>query len=96
MVFIHGGAFTYSTGSSPIYDGRILSSSSASEFDRPTIVITLNYRLGVYGFLAGNDIKEYNESHGEQGVGNYGIWDQVLALRWIHKNISAFGGDPDR
>ncbi|CAG9943064.1 unnamed protein product [Clonostachys rosea f. rosea IK726] len=94
MIFIHGGAFTYSMNSSPVYDSRILVESSASKFRRPTIVITVNYRLGVYGFLAGKDIETYNSSHGEAGVGNYGLWDQVLALRWVQKHISAFGGDP--
>lgn len=95
MVFIHGGAFTYSMNSSPIYDSRLLASTSAS-LSKPTIIVTVNYRLGVYGFLAGTDIQEYNQAHGEAGVGNYGIWDQVLALRWVQKHISAFGGDPDR
>ncbi|CAI6088622.1 unnamed protein product [Clonostachys chloroleuca] len=91
MIFIHGGAFTYSMNSSPVYDSRIVVESSASKFCRPTIVVTVNYRLGVYGFLAGKDIETYNSSHGEAGVGNYGLWDQVLALRWVQKHISAFG-----
>ncbi|KAL4876813.1 Alpha/Beta hydrolase protein [Aspergillus karnatakaensis] len=95
MVFIHGGAFTYSMNSSPVYDGRILASKS-SDISSPTIIVTMNYRLGVYGFLAGYDIREYNAANGEEGTGNYGIWDQVLALRWIQKHIAAFGGDPDR
>lgn len=92
MVFLHGGAFVYASGNSPIYDGRILSSNSAA-LALPTIIITLNYRIGVYGFLAGTDIAEYNRENGEEGVGNYGLWDQVLALRWIQKHIGAFGGD---
>ena len=92
MIFIHGGAFAYSTASSPIYDGRMLASSEA----KPTIIVTMNYRLGVYGFLAGKDLEEYNKGQGESGVGNYGIWDQIIALRWVKKYISAFGGDPDR
>jgi carboxylesterase type B len=96
MVFLHGGAFTYAMGSSPIYDGRLLADSSANVLNRPSIIITLNYRLGVYGFLAGRDLEAYNAEHGESGVGNYGIWDQVLALRWIQNHISAFGGDPKR
>jgi carboxylesterase type B len=96
MVFIHGGAFTYSMGSSPVYDGRLLAHTSAHDLNRPTIFITLNYRLGVFGFLAGRDLEAYNKQYGEAGVGNYGIWDQVLALRWIQNHISSFGGDPDR
>lgn len=80
IVFIHGGAFTYSINSSPIYYSRLLASTSAG-LSKPAIIVTVNYRLGVYGFLAGTDIQEYNRAHGEAGVGNYGIWDQVLALR---------------
>ncbi|KPM42995.1 hypothetical protein AK830_g3511 [Neonectria ditissima] len=95
MVFLHGGAFTYSTSASPVYDGRILASTSAN-LTKPAIVVTLNYRLGVYGFLAGHDLRGYNSENGEEAVGNYGIWDQVLALRWVQKHISAFGGDPSR
>ncbi|CAM1507322.1 Fc.00g069630.m01.CDS01 [Cosmosporella sp. VM-42] len=96
MVFFHGGAYTYSTGASPIYDGRLLATSSSLDGDTPTIIVTLNYRLGVYGFLAGTDLKAYSNMHGESGTGNYGLWDQVLALRWIQKHISSFGGDPKR
>ncbi|KAL2866133.1 Alpha/Beta hydrolase protein [Aspergillus lucknowensis] len=95
MVFIHGGAFTYSMNSSPIYDGRLLAAAS-SDLSSPTIVVTVNYRLGVYGFLAGHDIKAYNAAHGETGTGNYGVWDQILALRWIQRHIASFGGDPAR
>ncbi|RDW57295.1 carboxylic ester hydrolase-29 [Coleophoma crateriformis] len=96
MVFLHGGAFVYATGSAPIYDGRILATTSATVVNRPTIIITLNYRLGVYGFLAGRDLEAYGKENGESGVGNYGIWDQVLALQWIQNHISGFGGDPRR
>ncbi|KAL3458260.1 Alpha/Beta hydrolase protein [Aspergillus heterothallicus] len=95
MVFIHGGAFTYSMNASPIYDSRLLAWTS-SALSTPTIIVTVNYRLGVYGFLAGHDIKAYNAAHGESGTGNYGIWDQVLALRWVKSHIQAFGGDPER
>lgn len=96
MVFLHGGAFTYAMGSAPMYDGRLMASNSASELHRPTIIITLNYRIGVYGFLAGRDLQAYGEAYGESGSGNYGIWDQVIALRWIQQHIAGFGGDPKR
>ncbi|KAJ5887952.1 Carboxylesterase type B [Penicillium taxi] len=96
MVFLHGGAFTYAAGSAGMYDGRVLADISRDDEKTPTIIVTLNYRLGVLGFLASEEIREYNKSHGEDGVGNYGLWDQVEALRWIQKHISAFGGDPDR
>ncbi|KAI1342745.1 alpha/beta-hydrolase [Xylariaceae sp. FL0016] len=96
FIFIHGGAFTYGTGASPMYDGRVLANISRDDESSPTIIITLNYRLGLFGFLASEQIQSYNRAHGEDGVGNYGIWDQIEALRWIHNNIRAFGGDPDR
>ena len=96
MVFFHGGAYTYSTGSSPIYDGRLMSIASALDLQLPTIIVTLNYRLGVYGFLGGTDLQAYAGSVGEEGCGNYGMWDQVVALQWIQRHISAFGGDPGR
>lgn len=97
LVFLHGGAFTYGTGSSPLYDGRELADISRDDENTPTIIITLNYRLGLFGIFASEEIMAYNQAHGEDGVGNYGLWDQVEALRWIHKNIwAAFGGDPTR
>lgn len=95
MVFFHGGAFVYASGSAGIYDGRRLSQIS-QEVRIPTIVISVTFRLGVFGCLASKEIREYNEEYGESGVGNYGLWDQIQALRWIQKHIVAFGGDPDR
>lgn len=82
MVWIHGGAFI--NGNGGMYDSRWL-------VDRGDIVVvTLNYRLGALGFLA-------HPALGPKGtVGNYGLQDQQAALRWVHDNISAFGGDPDR
>jgi hypothetical protein len=62
----------------------------------PTIIVTITYRVGVYGFLASKEIKEYNAEFNEGGVGNYGLWDQIEALRWVQEHISAFGGDPAR
>ncbi|KAH7024355.1 Alpha/Beta hydrolase protein [Microdochium trichocladiopsis] len=96
MVFFHGGAFTYSTGASPIYDGRLMATSSALDNDIPTIIITLNYRIGVYGFLGGTDLQKYAAAQSDSGCGNYGLWDQVIALRWVQEHIRAFGGDPGR
>lgn len=85
MVWVHGGAFTNGTGATPWYHGVSL----ARRHD--TVVVTINYRLGAFGFLHLSD-------HGSPGFadsGNLGILDQVEALRWVHRNISRFGGDPD-
>ncbi|XP_045200146.2 neuroligin-4, X-linked-like [Mercenaria mercenaria] len=79
MFFIHGGAFLM--GSGKIYDGGVLSSVGN------VIVVTINYRLGLLGFL---DIDN------EKSSGNFGLFDQRLALQWVNENIGAFGGDKDR
>lgn len=81
MVWIHGGAYTL--GSGDIYDG----SSFARNGD--VVVVTLNYRLGVLGFMALDHLDP-----GLAGSGNNGIRDQIEALRWVRANITAFGGDP--
>ena len=81
MVFIHGGSFIGGDASDSFSDG----SNMASRGD--TVVVIINYRLGVFGFLALED--------GETN-GNYGLGDQITALRWLQKNIATYGGDPDR
>jgi len=80
MVWIHGGAFVTGSGSESLYDGTSLAKEGG------VITITLNYRLGIFGFLAAGP--------GAAG-GMGGIGDQINALKWIHTNIAAFGGDPD-
>lgn len=82
MVWIHGGGFLTGSGSIPWYDGTNLARRGA-------VVVTLNYRLGVFGFL---HLEELGE--GFEGSGNAGILDQVAALGWVRDNIAAFGGDP--
>ena len=84
MVWIHGGAFLNGSGSLPIYDGTKL----AEQGD--VVVVTINYRLGVFGFLHLADIggKDY------RGSGLAGLLDQVAALTWVRDNIAKFGGDP--
>ncbi len=85
MVWIHGGAFTGGSGASVLYRGDRLSRRG------DVVVVTLNYRLGVLGFAAHPALRD--DSAG--GVaGNWGLLDQVAALRWVRDNISAFGGDP--
>ncbi|MEN1970425.1 carboxylesterase/lipase family protein [Lentibacillus sp. N15] len=83
MVWVHGGAFMNGAGSSEIYDGT----SFATNGD--VVVVTLNYRLGVMGFLHLED-EQYAAS------GNCGILDQIEALKWVKENIEAFGGDPEQ
>ncbi|MDR2456409.1 MAG: carboxylesterase family protein, partial [Deltaproteobacteria bacterium] len=81
-VFIHGGGFGLGAGSQTLYDGAALASEGL-------IVVTLNYRLGAYGFLAPG-----SETNSLGAVGNWGILDQIKALEWVQANIKAFGGDP--
>lgn len=84
-VFIHGGAFT--SGGSLQYDGQKLSERGQ------LVVVTLNYRLGPFGFLSHPDLAA---ARGGVASGNDGIRDQQLALKWIQTNIAAFGGDPKK
>ncbi|MGB7191772.1 MAG: carboxylesterase family protein [Acidobacteriaceae bacterium] len=84
LVYIHGGAFSAGSGSWPGYDGSALASRGA-------VVVTLNYRLGVFGFFAHPDLTAASPHHAS---GNYGLLDQMAALRWVRHNIAAFGGNP--
>ncbi|MCB1678405.1 MAG: carboxylesterase family protein [Halioglobus sp.] len=86
MVWIHGGGFIAGRGSFTAEDGRALAES------HQVVVVTLNYRLGVFGFLAHRALSREDADH--PGSGNYGIEDQTAALRWVRDNIGAFGGDP--
>ena len=85
MVWIHGGGFLVGSGASPIYNGTNMSKNG------DVVVVTINYRLGAFGFLYLNDIKGRQTGFDS----NLGIRDQVAALQWVHDNIAAFGGDPD-
>lgn len=84
MVWIHGGALTTGSGSEPMYDGTKFA-------ERGVVVVSINYRLGVLGYLAHPQLSA--ESNGNIS-GNYGLLDQIEALRWVKRNIAAFGGDP--
>lgn len=86
MVYIHGGGFWFDSSSNSFYEG----SSFASEGD--IVFVSINYRLGPFGFLHMNQIG--NEAY--SAAGNCGLLDQVEALKWIKDNISAFGGDPEQ
>ena len=84
MVWIYGGGFSIGSGSEPWYNGANLARKGV-------IVVTVNYRLDVFGFLAHPELTAESEHHTS---GNYGLLDQVAALGWIQRNIAAFGGDP--
>ncbi|XP_070143189.1 neuroligin 4-like isoform X3 [Drosophila kikkawai] len=82
IVFIHGESFEWSSGNP--YDGSVLASYGE------VVVVTLNYRLGILGFLNANP-----NPHAHARVANYGLMDQMAALHWIQQNIQKFGGDPN-
>jgi len=84
MLYIFGGAFTEGAGSIPLYDGDALARKGA-------VVVTMNYRLGPYGFFA-HPALTAESAH--QASGNYGLADMVASLKWVQSNIAAFGGDP--
>ncbi|KAI0070994.1 carboxylesterase [Panus rudis PR-1116 ss-1] len=92
MLWIHGGGVRGS-GSHWLYDGGAFVQKSM-QIGKPVILVTINYRLGLLGFACSAPLREDNESSGDQGVGNYGLRDQRRAMEWVHKYISAFGGDP--
>ena len=81
IVYIHGGAYSGGSGSSPLYDGSTLCRNG------DVVVVTLNHRLNLFGYLY---LPGFPDS------GNAGMLDLVLALRWVRENIAAFGGDPNR
>lgn len=84
MVWIHGGGFSAGSGSVPIYDGAALARHGI-------IVVTINYRLGAFGYLAHPALTAEGGSSG-----NYAVQDMIAALRWVRANIAAFGGDPQQ
>ncbi|MEU6827111.1 carboxylesterase family protein [Nocardia beijingensis] len=83
LLWLHGGAWTTGSAGWDWYNGQRLATEGR------IVVVTANYRLGPLGYL-------YLAGHGvDDAQGNYGLGDQALALRWVHQNIAAFGGDPD-
>jgi len=84
LVWIHGGALTRGASSQIVYDGAALA-------NRGVVVVSINYRLGMLGYLAHPELS----AESPDGVsGNYGLLDQIAALKWVKENISAFGGNP--
>src|SRR5690606_5646839 len=85
FVWIHGGALTSGASSEPMYDGAKLA-------QRGVVFVSINYRLGVLGYLAHPALSAESRRNIS---GNYGLLDQIAALRWIQNNIASFGGDPN-
>jgi para-nitrobenzyl esterase len=88
LVWFHGGAFIYGSGGETYYTGQPLAETQG------VIVVTVNYRLGAFGFLAHAGLAAEDPAHPTSG--NYGFEDQLAALKWVQRNIKAFGGDPNR
>lgn len=86
LCIIHGGGFEAGSGGVPVLDGANIAAQGI-------VVVTINYRMGVFGFLAHPELTAESPIHSS---GNYGLLDQIQALRWIRENIAAFGGDPEQ
>ncbi len=85
LVWIYGGGFVSGGSACPIYDGEAMAGKGI-------VFVSINYRVGIFGFFAH---PELTAESGHQASGNYGLMDQIAALQWVKKNITAFGGDPD-
>jgi para-nitrobenzyl esterase len=86
LVYFYGGGFVGGDGSESRYDGESMA-------QKGIVTITINYRLGIFGFFAHPELTQESPHHAS---GNYGLLDQTAALRWVQTNIEAFGGDPKR
>ena len=85
IVYIYGGGFTIGSSSMPLYGGEGVA-------ERGAVFVNLNYRVGVLGFLS---LPELTAESPHKASGDYGFLDQIAALKWVHDNIAAFGGDPN-
>ncbi|MFZ0490210.1 MAG: carboxylesterase family protein, partial [Salegentibacter sp.] len=86
LVYFYGGGFVAGDGSEPRYDGAAMA-------QRGMVTVTVNYRLNIFGFFAHPGLTAESPNNAS---GNYGLLDQNMALKWVQKNIAAFGGDPGR
>lgn len=86
MVWVHGGGNVAGSGVEALFNGETLAR-------RGVVLVTINYRLGVFGFFAHPELTRESP---HRAAGNYGLADQILALRWVHDNIGTFGGSPDK
>ncbi|UPK97093.1 hypothetical protein LCI18_008028 [Fusarium solani-melongenae] len=95
FAWVHGGSLLFGSSNEPIFDGVNLVSHSIA-IGRPIVFVSMNYRIGLGGFLASEAIRDELSREGHQGCGNFGFTDQQVAFEWITTYISSFGGDPDR
>ena len=86
LVYFYGGGYIAGDGSESRYDGESLA-------QKGIVTVTINYRLGIFGFMAHPELSQESAHHAS---GNYGLLDQNAALKWVQENIAAFGGDPKR
>jgi para-nitrobenzyl esterase len=86
LVWIYGGGFSFGSTSTPVHNGEHLARKGV-------ILVSINYRVGTLGFLAHPELSAESPEHVS---GNYGLLDQIAGLKWVQKNIAAFGGDPDK
>ena len=86
LVYFYGGGFVAGDGSENRYDGESLA-------EKGIVTVTLNYRLGIFGFFSHPELTKESPNHAS---GNYGLLDQNAALQWVKMNIASFGGDPDK
>ena len=86
VVWIYGGGFGSGGANAPIYDGEAMAGKGV-------VFVSFNYRVGIFGFMAH---PELSVESGHQASGNYGLMDQIAALKWVKANIETFGGDPDQ
>jgi carboxylesterase type B len=94
MVYIHGGGCMFGSNQAWLYDGGNLVARSV-QLNKPVIVVSLNYRLNGFGWMASDELKADNENAGDPGVGNYGSHDTYLGIEWVYRFITPFGGNPD-
>ncbi len=85
LIYIHGGSLMTGSGMYEAWDGNTFAKNGV-------IYVSINYRLGVFGYLA---LDELEKESPNGTTGNYGLLDQIEALKWVHENIASFGGDPD-
>ncbi len=84
MVWVHGGGNTAGSGVEALFNGEVLARHGV-------VVVNINYRLGIFGFFAHPGLTKESPHHAS---GNYGLLDQIQALRWVQENIAKFGGNP--